>query len=155
MPTATERAPPRLVLDTNVSLDLFVFGDPRWRPLREALESGRCEAVIRDDCRDEYVRVLGYPQFGLDAGAQAQALATFDALYRRVPDQALPQGFELPRCADPDDQKFLELAWTADAGVLLTKDKALLKLARRHARCGLFAIQSPLAWVQQAGPQGG
>ena len=37
----------------------------------------------------------------------------------------------LPRCADPDDQKFLELALAARADVLITKDHKLLELARR------------------------
>ncbi len=30
----------RMVLDTNVCLDLFVFNDARWAPLLAALESG-------------------------------------------------------------------------------------------------------------------
>jgi len=37
----------------------------------------------------------------------------------------------LPRCEDPDDQKFLELAWHAGARWLVTRDKALLKLASK------------------------
>ncbi|HEU4777610.1 MAG TPA: PIN domain-containing protein, partial [Telluria sp.] len=42
----------RIVLDTNVCLDLFVFRDPRWSDLLAALESGAVEAVTRADCRD-------------------------------------------------------------------------------------------------------
>ena len=38
---------------------------------------------------------------------------------------------DLPRCSDPHDQKFLELALAAQADVLVTKDQALLELARR------------------------
>ena len=37
----------------------------------------------------------------------------------------------LPRCRDRDDQKFLELAARAQADVLVSKDKALLKLRGR------------------------
>ena len=37
----------------------------------------------------------------------------------------------LPACRDPDDQKFLEAALAARAEFLLTKDRALLELARR------------------------
>ena len=40
-------------------------------------------------------------------------------------------------CSDRDDQKFLDLAYTARADWLVTKDKALLKLARRARRDGL------------------
>jgi predicted nucleic acid-binding protein len=56
----------------------------------------------------------------------------------------------LPRCEDPDDQKFLELAWHARASHLVTRDKALLKLARQVARCGRFAVLAPddfLRWT--------
>lgn len=50
----------------------------------------------------------------------------------------------LPRCSDPDDQKFLVLADVALADCLLTRDKALLKLGR--ARYGLpFRIAQPEA----------
>ena len=46
----------------------------------------------------------------------------------------------LPRCRDKDDQKFLEAALAARADVLVTKDRALLDLARRTAR---FRIVTP------------
>ena len=37
----------------------------------------------------------------------------------------------LPRCKDRDDQKFLELAARSNADILVSKDKALLKLRGR------------------------
>jgi hypothetical protein len=49
----------------------------------------------------------------------------------------------LPRCADRDDQKFLELARDSGADWLVTADKALLKLARRDRLRGLFRILTP------------
>jgi predicted nucleic acid-binding protein len=52
----------------------------------------------------------------------------------------------LPVCTDKDDQKFLELARDANADVLITKDKALLKLARRLAKAGMFKVMVPEAW---------
>jgi len=48
----------------------------------------------------------------------------------------------LPRCSDPHDQKFLELALAAKADVLVTKDRALLDLARRKLP---FRIAPPQA----------
>ena len=114
----------RIVLDTNVCLDLFVFDDPWCAALHDAFGKG-LEAVTREDCRDEWVRVLGYPQFALDVAGQARAVAAYDACMRVMPTIDV----DLPRCKDPDDQKFLELAWTSQAGVLLTKDKELLVLA--------------------------
>lgn len=49
----------------------------------------------------------------------------------------------LPRCADPDDQKFLELARDAGAAWLLSRDAALLALARRCERQHGFRIVPP------------
>jgi len=139
-----------IVLDTNVCLDLFVFHDPRWAPLLAALESGAVQAVTRADCRDEYRIVLHYPHLPLDDGTRPQAAARFDALIKVVAPDA--RALRLPVCTDRDDQKFLELARDAGAAILVTKDKALLKLARRTARDGLFRIMGPEAWVKTAVP---
>jgi putative PIN family toxin of toxin-antitoxin system len=140
----------RIVLDTNVCLDLFVFHDPRWAQLAAALESGELEAVARADCRDEYRIVLHYPHLPLNDDTRAEAAARFDALIKVVaPDS---KAVRLPVCSDKDDQKFLEIARDAQAQVLITKDKALLKLARRTAREGLFRIMSPEAWVKANTP---
>ncbi|MCC2972625.1 putative toxin-antitoxin system toxin component, PIN family [Massilia sp. IC2-476] len=135
-----------IVIDTNVCLDLFVFHDPRWAPLLEALESGELVAVTRADCRDEYLAVLKYPHLPLDEGSREQAIARFDALLRVIAPSA--KHVRLPVCTDRDDQKFLEIARDAEAEVLITKDKALLKLARRTAREGLFKIMVPEAWLK-------
>lgn len=135
-----------IVIDTNVCLDLFVFRDPRWAPLLAALESGEVQAVTRADCRDEYLAVLNYPHLPLDERTRPEAAARFDALLRVVAPSA--RHVRLPVCTDRDDQKFLEIARDADAEVLVTKDKALLKLARRTAREGLFKIMLPEAWLK-------
>ena len=139
----------RIVLDTNVCLDLFVFRDPRWSMLHTALKSGLVEAVTRDDCRMEWLIVLDYPHLPLDANSKLQSATEYDTLIMCMPQpeptsQAIPP---LPTCSDPDDQKFLELARDARAEILITKDKALLKLARKNAKAGMFKIMSPDAWT--------
>jgi len=139
-----------IVIDTNVCLDLFVFRDPRWAPLLAALESGRVRAVTRADCRDEYRIVLHYAHLPLDDSTRPEAAARFDALIEVVAPTS--RALRLPVCTDRDDQKFLEIARDADAAVLVTKDKALLKLAKRTARDGLFRIMKPEAWVQAEAP---
>jgi putative PIN family toxin of toxin-antitoxin system len=138
----------RIVLDTNVCLDLFVYRDAACSRLMAALQAGAVEAVTRADCRDEWLRVLHYPQFRIDDAQREAVTAQFDATVRLLgPDEGVaPPDVALPRCADADDQKFLELALAAGAAALLTKDRALLKLARRTARAGWFAIALPQAW---------
>jgi putative PIN family toxin of toxin-antitoxin system len=135
----------RIVIDTNVCLDLFVFNDPRWAKLVAAIESGELEAVTRSDCRDEYNIVLHYKHLPLDDDSRPLASARFDALIKVVAPPV--SGVRLPVCTDKDDQKFLEIARDAQAEVLITKDKALLKLARRLAREGMFKVMLPEKWI--------
>ena len=142
-------APPRLVLDTNVCLDLFVFGDASCAALRAALDAGAVEAVTDAACRDEWLAVLAYPQLALGAAPRDAAMAAFDARLRLLPEaerRPLPATPKLPRCADPDDQKFLELAQACAAQWLLSRDGELLKLARRTRRDHGFDIATPQAW---------
>ena len=141
--------PKRIVIDTNVCLDLFVFRDLRWTPLLTALQDGSVEAVTRADCRMEWQIVLGYAHLPLDLQSRARSTIEFDALITCLAtvgpsDNAL----QLPICKDRDDQKFLELARDSDASILITKDKALLKLARKTARDGMFSIMLPETWVR-------
>ncbi|MEY2169530.1 MULTISPECIES: putative toxin-antitoxin system toxin component, PIN family [unclassified Rhodanobacter] len=142
---------PRLVLDTNVCLDLFVFGDASCATLRDALRAGAVQAVTDAACRDEWLRVLGYPQLALDAARRAAAVAAFDESVRLLPTAGrpvVPAMPKLPRCADPDDQRFLELAQASGAQWLLSRDRELLKLARRTRREHGFDILTPQAWTR-------
>lgn len=137
--------PRRIVIDTNVCLDLFVFRDSRWQGLLAALKRRSIEAVTREDCRMEWLAVLQYNHLPLDNASRPVAAEEFDALIACIPSNELQPRSEirLPLCSDPDDQKFLELARDAKAHALITKDKALLKLARKTARAGLFGIIRP------------
>lgn len=146
-PTSTT---PRIVLDTNVCLDLFVFRDPRWHRLHKALQQGEVQAFTRADCRKEWSLVLAYEKLQLDEAKRLLLMAEFDALITLIDEQVRPSqdnAIKLPVCRDPDDQKFLELAHMAGADALISKDKALLKLARKTTKAGLFRILDPQAWV--------
>jgi putative PIN family toxin of toxin-antitoxin system len=120
-----------LVLDTNVVLDLLHFDDAVARPLRQALEAGRVRCAASAATLDEWRRVLAYPEFGLDPARQVALLARYRALAEPV--DGVDEGAGLPRCSDPDDQKFVELAAAAGAAALVSKDRALLGLRRRCA----------------------
>lgn len=146
IPASEQPTAQSIVLDTNVCLDLFVFHDPRWESLLAALERGELRAVTRADCRDEYLAVLRYPHLPLDDAGRSEATARFDALVAVVAPDSKP--IRLPVCSDRDDQKFLELARDAGAAILVTKDKALLKLGRKTLQAGLFRIMLPEAWVK-------
>jgi predicted nucleic acid-binding protein len=138
----TQPLPSRVVLDTNAALDLLHFGDPRCAPLRAKFASGEWLAITDEPCRAEWLRVLGYPALALDADRQAALVAAFDTLASLVgilrDDVA-----KLPRCADRDDQKFLELAARSGAIALVTRDAELLRWSRRTQRDFGFAIVTP------------
>lgn len=151
--SASEPLTRRLVLDTNVCLDLFVFRDPRWADLLAALNDGQVHAYTRADCRKEWQLVLAYDRLGLDLVRRTSVAAEFDALIALTePDSATNPRWPaaaLPVCRDPDDQKFLELAAACGADALVTKDKALLKLARRTKKLALFRILTPEQWISE------
>ena len=74
----------RLVLDTNIVLDLLVFRDPATAELGQDLASGMFEWLATAPMRDELERVLAYPKLAprvahARGGAQA-VLADFDRL---------------------------------------------------------------------------
>lgn len=134
----------RVVLDTNVCLDAFVFADPRVARLVAAMAAGEVEAVTRADCRDEWLAVLRYPVLKLDEASIAMAVARFDASVTLLSPSLV--AVPLPRCRDPDDQKFLELAAAAGAAVVFSRDAEVLRLGRRTRRDGLFEIVKPEDW---------
>lgn len=144
----------KIVLDTNVCLDLFVFQDPRWAPILTQLQNGSLTAVCREDCRDEWLAVLHYPHLPIPEENRAQIVASFDQLIT-VETPAI-KNIKLPVCSDKDDQKFLEICRDSDAQFLITKDKALLKLARKTRASNLFIIETPEHFQARlvANPQG-
>lgn len=146
---------PRVVLDSNVWIDILVFDDIVSRPIRAALECGAIIGLTDSRCFDELTRVLDYPQFrapfarfGLERDA---LLARTRELAQFVAPVESARAAKLPRCSDIDDQKFLELALAGTADWLVSKDRALLKLARRTARDFGFQIGTPGLFVEACG----
>lgn len=134
-----------VVLDTNVVLDLLVFDDPRSRALCRALQAGQLQALATAAMFAELSDVLSRPfmaRWQVDAEAM---LAQAKALCRQVEAPAAETGLT-PRCADPDDQIFIDLAWSWPARWLFSRDRALLDLARAALPRGL-GVLTPAAWA--------
>lgn len=130
----------RLVLDTNVWLDWLVFAEPSVLPIRDAVAGFRAVVYIDALCEAELERVLAYDlgKHSIAAAAQAACLAVCRRVTSRIEAPAPEaQQVRLPLCRDPDDQKFLEAALAAKADFLVTKDQALLELARRVSPFGI------------------
>lgn len=128
----------RLVLDTNVVLDLFHWGNVDAVPIMAALEAGQIECLADRRTLDELQRVLTYPQLKLTPEMIVDRYRRYSGLVQMIDEGEAPP---LPRCKDRDDQMFLELAARAQADVLVSKDKALLKL-RGRTKLG-FQILKP------------
>lgn len=126
-----------IVIDTNIVLDLLVFDDPRWAPLRSALAAGELRWLATAAMRDELLRVLGYPliarRLQKDARQPDAVMAAFDAQVHTVADVPVRARFV---CKDPDDQIFIDLA-VAQAAQLLSKDQAVLSMRKRLATLGV------------------
>ncbi|KNZ31125.1 MAG: hypothetical protein AD742_18025 [Methylibium sp. NZG] len=142
--TPTTESPVLLVLDTNVVLDWLVFRDPGCDALAGALTAGAARWVATQAMRDELERVL--MRGSLDAW-RPDASALWAAWARSAnmvpaPPQPLPRS---PRCTDPDDQPFIDLALHVGASALLSRDRAVLRCARGARALGL-AIMPPAVW---------
>ena len=134
------------VLDTNICLDLFVFHDALASDLLKAIQDNTLIAITREDCRSEWLRVLDYPKLALDETEKELSKQAFDR-HIRIIDPEKRDYRTLPVCRDKDDQKFMELAYDAHASCLITKDKALLKLAIKNRKNGYFTIITPDQWI--------
>jgi putative PIN family toxin of toxin-antitoxin system len=137
----------RLVLDTNVWIDWLVFDDPSITPIKAAQQDGRIHIVVDEACLGELNAVLAYPEFGLDDAQKKNHLAEVARCTIMHDDRQPKRAILLPRCSDPDDQKFLELARDAQADWLITRDKALLRIRRKRLEAAGFRIGTPMQWA--------
>jgi putative PIN family toxin of toxin-antitoxin system len=128
----------RVVLDTGVVVSALLFASGRVGWLREAWTSGAIRALVSRPTTEELIRVLAYPKFRLSSEEVEIVLAAYLPFCETVTSRG-GSSSRLPRCSDPADQEFLELAGRAHAEALVTGDHALLRLQSRTR----FAILSP------------
>jgi len=138
--------PLRLVLDTNVWLDWLLFDDAAVTPLKQAQAAGRIAICIDEACARELDAVLQYDLGKRTPTAEQREAARIE--YARIAQRftvndTTASTAPLPCCSDRDDQKFLELARDCGADYLVTKDKALLVLARRKTPPAPCRIVTP------------
>ncbi len=135
---------PVIVLDTNVVLDWLLFDDPRSAPLASAVMAGGVRWVASLPMRSELDRVLrrgiaSRPDHPTDA-----VVAAFDRWSAPV-EPAFASPAHCMRCSDADDQKFVDLAMQMRASYLISRDRAVLRLARAARTFGV-RIVVPERW---------
>ncbi len=136
----TVKAPPRVVLDTNVVLSALLFsGGPAAR-VRAGWQAARFVPLASTATAQELVRVLGYPKFRLAADEQDELLADFMPWVEVVGIPDPPPA--APRCRDPLDLPFLHLAIAGRARALVSGDRDLLALAGAPGLCPVLGIDA-------------
>lgn len=137
----------RIVVDTNVLLDLLYWHDPKCQGLLNALSYRSLVPVLDLATLMEAGEVFSRDRFSL---SEAEVLSRLDVWL----EAALPISqteVEAARerlrvhCPDELDQKFLELAVASGARWLVSKDKILLKSAKRLKKEGLTAFRPDAA----------
>jgi putative PIN family toxin of toxin-antitoxin system len=120
---------PTVILDTNVLLDLFVFNDFRALHLKQALIEGKIDALVSPKTLEEFADVIARPFFALSQEQQEQIRHQWQGLARVIADEALMKAPWV--CHDPDDQVFLDLAYTNRPCTLISKDNEVLRFNKK------------------------
>jgi putative PIN family toxin of toxin-antitoxin system len=136
----TEKAPPRVVIDTNVVLSALLFGGGPAARVRSGWQSGRVVPLASTATAQELVRALGYPKFRLSASEQEELLADLMPWVEvvQVPDP--PPA--VPAWRDPFDLPFLHLAVAGRARALVSGDRDLLALAGTRGLCPVLGLDA-------------
>lgn len=146
-----------LVIDTQALLDWRFFRDPGcadW-PLPPGRDSAH-RWIATAAMREELAHVLARPWPERWATPPAEVLDFFDRHAELRPPPA-PREAQALRCTDPDDQKFVDLALALAPACLISRDRAVLKLARRAALRAVL-IRPPAHypdWHRQLGARSG
>ncbi|XVJ68489.1 MAG: putative toxin-antitoxin system toxin component, PIN family [Rhizobacter sp.] len=145
MQQTAPRPPPTVVLDTNVVLEAWVFENDDSISLMRAVGTRKLQWLATHEMRDELIHVL-------DRGLGPRWPASWSTLQERWDSHATARSSEAnkaahwPRCTDKDDQKFIDFALQQQARWLISRDRAVLKLASRCAKLGLTVL-TPSRWL--------
>ena len=130
------------LLDTHVVLDWVLFDDPRCHAWVEAIRRQRLRWIYSPDMLAEALRVVHYPAVARRHDPRAATISIEQCFDHWGQCCVAPRTQHILRCTDPDDQMFLDLALEQRATWLLSRDRALLRLARHASGHGLL-IQPP------------
>jgi putative PIN family toxin of toxin-antitoxin system len=142
----------RIVLDTNIWLDWFVFNDPTINTLKTWSAKPENTIVIDEACKQELISVLAYEKFQLNTSHRIEIARNVDKICEAYNSYNRDRASLEVWCKDPADEKFLKLALNSDSDFLVTKDWDLLK--RKNYRVKNFnqrnlKIITPISWNKQ------
>lgn len=134
------KSPPHVVLDTNVVLSALLFGGGSVARVRVGWQSERFLPLASTATTQELVRVLTYPKFGLSVAEQMELLADYVPWVQVVDIPNPPPS--VPRCRDPFDTQFLQLAVAGKARALVSGDRDLSGLAGTPGVCSIPSVDA-------------
>jgi len=132
---------PRVVLDTNILLDLFYFHDIGVQALSASIQSHEIIAYTCEAIWQEFEEVLERPPFHQSPAQIASIRAQNTNYFEWFTPEKNSSGI---KCIDPDDQIFIELSVEIAPCLLITKDKDLLRVKKRLEK---FQVQTVKQFV--------
>jgi putative PIN family toxin of toxin-antitoxin system len=114
----------KVVIDTNVFISAFGWGGKPYK-IMELLEKGRVRNCLSEEILAELIKSLAYPKLQFSPTVQANIIE-FVLAYSDI--YAIKEHLNIT--PDPDDNKFIECALSAEAKVIITGDKSLLSLQK-------------------------
>ncbi len=135
-----------VIIDSQSLFDWMVFRNPVCLRWGSVLTGQDWEWIFTSEMKAEFDFVAA-KGFGERWPVDAEAVASAWRLHGRRVETPPPAGAaDRLRCTDADDQKFIDLGIAARAHTLVTRDKALLRLARKALERHGVRICRPEAW---------
>jgi putative PIN family toxin of toxin-antitoxin system len=113
----------RVVLDTNVFVSGIISGKNAPGLILRSFQCGKIMVLISDEVMDEYLKVLSYPKIRKYPMVTDEYVAHVCALLIHEAERIEVHN-RITLSADPDDNKFLELAVDGEATMVVSGDKS-------------------------------
>jgi putative PIN family toxin of toxin-antitoxin system len=132
---------PKVILDTNILLDLFYFRDESVEYLFKCLKNFEIDAYTCESIWAEFEEVLARKPF-LNTQDQINQLRIEhqNLFIWKSPEKKAPY-----KCRDTDDQVFVDLAVEIAPSIIISKDNHLLKMSKKLSTLGIKTLKSYLA----------
>lgn len=116
----------KVVIDTNIFISAFGWGGRPFK-LIELLEDGEIRNCVSEETFNELFEALTYPKLSFPIKLQTEIL---EFVLAHSDFYSPKEDLKLTR--DPEDNKFIECALSANASFIITGDKGLLSIKQFH-----------------------
>jgi putative PIN family toxin of toxin-antitoxin system len=128
--TEATKEKPRLVIDSNVLIPILTYKYPNTNWLVQTWQQRLITPLVNQETLDELeAKLREKSPTSREYPAQRfveTALRQYERWCEFIP---LMDNTNNPKCNDPTDQKFIDLAFAGNADHLITRDHALLRMA--------------------------